>query len=375
MPAAASRRRGGALEQLTDLMAFMSVEELRSYWDDGPSASLGPEDFLRLLHGCSATRAPEDAVGEVGWATGALELFGQMDARGVGSVTWEEFSSFVMRLDLAKGAPQDVDSREASRARQYLRVADYLSDDIADLRKLEYFPGIDRLLALPRSASELVHVVAATVPPRLSSTLRHHSAYSPHTVYCAIAVGDKLVVTSSCTADKNFLTLWTLPVFGRRPSKTTSSSANDGAFDDAVLTGMTPPTPPTEGTKATLLPVMMARVEAHAAQTTLLYSHRGGRIFSAGEADGFVCEWHLTSCDHRKSHIIDGLRFLRQCRLHLFGITSLLELTRRSMRPPHQRLHRRLHQRLGHNAMGAAAAPAAAAAAAILCRQIQRRRS
>ena len=286
--------RTGAFQQLSDLIASLPLEELRREWDLLGKKLRAPE-FLKLMHRFAATRAPEDEERELQWAAAALELFGQMDPRGEGALSWDDFSNFVMGLDLLEQPTQDDDKR----VREYRRVADGKMNDDVIFRKIQYLPAVDRLFAIPQK-EELVHIVTPTVPPRISSTLRHHTAYRAHAVLCALGIpATNFVLTSSMT-DQSFLTLWSLPQ-GDDYQKTKEESSS-------------------------VLPVLVTRVETEEPQSALLFSQ--SRVYSGSLTSGFVYEWELTRSAGRGADM-DGLRLRKSVRLHMFGVTSLVELDRR----------------------------------------------
>ena len=336
--------RISAVRQFSELIASTSFDEMRAQWRAAterqvqaatvaqrrtPHDDLGvlrAHEFLVLMHNFAATRAPEGELQEMDWAVAALDLFGQMDLRGDGLLTWEDFVTFIMALDLSScggdseridGLEDDTGSIEPKgavpRVRQYQFVADGLvnEDFPTGVRKLEYLPApIHRTLAIPCgiNGSELVHIITPELPPRISATLRHHSAYRAHNVLNATGVPNTKVVvtTSSVGKDAHYLTLWSLPAGCMLQAEPRESEKNSRP-------------------QGTLLPVLVHRIEAQSPQSIVFVSSEA-RLYSGGEQSGLVYEWELCRKEREGEPI--ALSRLRACRLHTFGITSIIELER-----------------------------------------------
>lgn len=280
---------------LHSVLANFSLEELRKSW----RGAIGREEFLVLLHRC--TPLPHESE----WATAATDLFGEIDFRGDGLLRWSDFASYVMNT-ISLQASRDS-SVPRSKCYELKHSEEMLS---CGLVKLDYLPSpVGKLMAIPRGVgrrSELVHFISCDdddAPPRISATLRHHSAYLAHGVLNAAGVPrTNLVVTASSveTVSQHFLSLWSLP-FAKKASIISS-----------------------ENTNALKLPVLLNRVETPSPQSALLVSSSDDRyrLYSSGEASGMLYEWELVKND---AGDFVHLRVLRSCRLHTFGITAILE--------------------------------------------------
>lgn len=335
--------RSSDADRLCALIKNIPLEELRAQWQltverrmqispnlrrtshQDPIGALDTQEFLMLVTHFATTRSPIVEVQETDWACAARDLLRLLDLQGDGQLLWDEFEGFAtsIRLDsrasysdavslqTPMGSTSPIHPRGAlPRVRQYQVFAECaLHEDFPNgLRKLEYLPPpVHRLFAIPRGVdgSELVHIITPELPPRISATLRHHSAYRAHRVLNATGVPrTKVIVTAtSAGADAHYLSLWSLP----------TECASQGAALEAGKTVRR---------EGTLLPVLVHRVETQWPQTSIFASIQA-RLYSGGETSGMVYEWEL--CRKERDADPIALQRLRACRLHTFGITSIID--------------------------------------------------
>ena len=195
---------------------------------------------------------------------------------GEGEVDWSDFAAFVLGTDMprrhderdegaAAAAEAEAEVVGASRPRRYEVVP---GGGVAEtwpggFARLEYLPSpIHRLAALPRGkrSGDVVVLIAPDHPPRIAATLRHHTAYKPHSVFDAAHVDDTpVLVVASSGDDQHFLSLWRIPYNA-----------------------------PSSKTAGPLTPALIHRKEAKEPQSSVVYSKRADRLYSAGLASGFV---------------------------------------------------------------------------------------
>ena len=231
---------------------------------------------------------------EVQFAMQAVDLFKQMDMRGDGCLSWEDFSSFVMQMDLTDAE----DQHKLHLSQRYCSVMLVPTESVHPIRQVEFFTQPVGRIAVLHEDSEVVQIMVPPEfegePPRISGSLRHHTAYKPHRVLAAHHVeGQDTVVTSSTAgiAGPHYLTAWDLP---------TAAERADGGQH---------------------LPTIMFRITAEKcpAQSALHWSSKVELLFSASEQSGQLFAWSLES---------QARKFV--VRLHECGVTGLLELTKLS---------------------------------------------
>lgn len=336
--------RSSQADLLHAFLKKIGLEELRAQWQKTierrlPSSpairqssnqeavgALDTQEFLTLVKHFASTHIPKDELHETDLAVAALDLLRLLDLRGDGTLSWNEFEAFATSVDLdimascidavriqaPMGSVGANHSRSAvPRVKQYQYVAECaLHEDFPNgLRKLEYLPPpVHRMFAIPRGVdgSELVHIITPELPPRISATLRHHSAYRAHRVLNATGVPrtEVIVTATSAGTDAHYLSLWSLPK--ERLSRGASEERGKAVRREG-----------------TLLPVLVHRVETDWPQTTVFASIQA-RLYSGGEMSGMVYEWEL--CRKERGADPVAIQKLRACRLHTFGITSIIEI-------------------------------------------------
>ncbi|CAN0062146.1 unnamed protein product, partial [Discosporangium mesarthrocarpum] len=190
------------LDVLSKLAEVTSLEVVREEFPRRSDQGLSHSQFLAVLrkHIWENPRVG-GSVDEATIARKAVDVFKQMDIRGDGEVSWEDFSS---------------------------------------VSKLEYLPAVDRL-CLVMDTSEVVHLLSIGPLPtqykaksqvvvsggselvRASCYLRHDTAYRPHKVHTVHSIaGQDTVITSSSLGSQgpHYLSCWDLPTAEERMSAT-----------------------------------------------------------------------------------------------------------------------------------------------------------
>ena len=213
---AAAEARSIEFAPLYKLLAGVPIDTLRVEWErlanvDRANPGLTSADWVGILKAHSP-----DAKDDVELAQRILGLFKQMDARGDGRLSWDDFTSFVMTMTMDMGEdagdtsslqvaprgagagggggggslappapPASSATSEVKRVFQPLHLS--LSDEFpGGVRRVAFLDEpVGRALVL-QHGSECVHMIAPLVKlgeaPRLAGVFRHHTAYRPHEV-------------------------------------------------------------------------------------------------------------------------------------------------------------------------------------------------
>ena len=137
-----------------NLLSRADEGELRDLFASSEDAVTLPQ-FMGLLQ---RNRDVNDDAEDVEFAMQATDLFKQMEVRGEGNLRWEDFSAFVMQMDLMELA-QGKDARH-----KYLHSHTDPNTSAKPIRHIEYFGEPINRLAVCFKNSEVVHLM---IPPQL----------------------------------------------------------------------------------------------------------------------------------------------------------------------------------------------------------------
>ncbi|GMH79149.1 hypothetical protein TL16_g08051 [Triparma laevis f. inornata] len=192
-----------------------------------------------------------------------IDVFKQIDSRATGSIKWNDVRNYVMASEVI-GEAEGGGGRE----RKWHADANVKDDNtyVTGLRSLTYFPKPIAKLALILNNDEglqlLVPPEYQSEMPRLSISLRHHTAFKQHKlIECLSIDGIDGIVTSSVMEGRGiggFVTVWDVPTARERE----------------------------KGEQ--FLPVMVERLETEFPQDFLCYSVREEVLFSASKASGML---------------------------------------------------------------------------------------
>eukprot|EP00903_Cladosiphon_okamuranus_P012920 g12063.t1 len=286
---------------------FLAVVQRHIGQDDfGFSASIGYGH--QGNQGCHGHGEADDVASKL------EEIFKEMDVRGDGEVSWEDFSAYVLQLELlhdSKGA--------ADNEHHFQHFAAHLGVDShvrsGGISRVDYLPAPVDKLGLVAKGNEVVHLVGqASVEDddeapfrvvsgggsglaRIGCSLRHDTAYKPHEVNAVHSLpGQDVVITSSSLgpAGPHVLTVWDLPTQEERSSE------------------------------KQFLPALTCREETPTRQTLIFWAPVLEMVLTGSSGNGSLLGWEL-----------GPLRQSAKLWLHDAGITHIHELVGHAGGAPH----------------------------------------
>eukprot|EP00904_Undaria_pinnatifida_P002793 jgi/Undpi1/12514/HiC_scaffold_6.g02183.m1 len=278
------------LDILSKLSECTSLDALREDFPRKSDDGLNPAEFLAVVQRHIAPKEPDKATTNAtksGGASGgqgglndtaikAGEVFKQMDVRGDGEVCWDDFSA-VDRLEYLPAPIEKLGLIGKHNEVVHLLGHGALEDDDKAPFTVESGGGSD--LA------------------RITSSLRHDTAYKPHEVNAVHSIPDEdVVITSSSLGPSgpHVLTVWDLPTEEERSSE------------------------------KQFLPALTYREETPTRQTVIFWAPSLEMVLTGCSENGSLLGWDL-----------HPLKQSAKLWLHDAGITHIHELVGRTGGAPH----------------------------------------
>ena len=196
------------------LLSTDNVKELQTHFDRYEDNSVSLVEFVSAMRWLLRSRI----IDEVEFTIRCIDLFETIDINGDGSVAWSEFSKYMVEAGEARLASTH---EHEMRVKKYQRVPWFNEKPILMsnncISSVVFSQSLDAIIML-EDLSDEVSVYSfrheRDDPPRLMSTIKHHTSYEPHEIDCIHYVDPReLLVTSSKLKGINgaaFLSFWNL---------------------------------------------------------------------------------------------------------------------------------------------------------------------